>query len=407
MTPEQKRAAQEFESGRGYAPRGPFAVMLRSPEVMLRAKAMGDYLRFRNVLPERIREMVILVTAREWTQDYEWFHHYKIALKDGLAKEIAEDKLLQEQLAQEQAELEAAEASDPELIAALPQSLDVAEMESCIETLLFLSDKPVSVDKLRTMIGEDFPLPLYQEAMTNLRDRYGRAHHGIEIVEISGGLQFRTKPGRAALARKLAKIQIQRLSGGAMESLAIIAYRQPIMKEEIDKIRGVDSSYFIRLLMDRGFRRDTMQRVNQDALKYSTLPMLEREYSLYEIAVLTRAGPARSLGLKDLGHVGPGAKADITVYKDDADREAMFTTPLFVFKNGELIVRDGKVIKVVNGATHVARPEYNRSIEKPLKDYFDRYHTVRMENFRLSDEEIIDGGRGEIIVQPTKARATS
>jgi len=90
MTPEQKRAAEEFESGRGYAPRGPFAVMLRSPEVMLRAKAMGDYLRFRNVLPERIREMVILVTAREWTQDYEWFHHYKIALKERLAKEIAD-----------------------------------------------------------------------------------------------------------------------------------------------------------------------------------------------------------------------------------------------------------------------------------------------------------------------------
>jgi formylmethanofuran dehydrogenase subunit A len=150
-----------------------------------------------------------------------------------------------------------------------------------------------------------------------------------------------------------------------------------------------------------------MQRVNQDALKYSTLPMLEREYSLYEIAVLTRAGPARSLGLKDLGHVGPGARADITVYKDDANRETMFTTPELVFKNGELIVRDGKVIKVVNGATHVARPDYDRSIEKRLKDYFDRYHTVRMDNFRLSDEEIIDGGRGEIIVQPTKARTSS
>ena len=75
--------------------------------------------------------------------------------------------------------------------------------------------------------------------------------------------------------------------------------------------------------------------------------------------------------------------------------------------NGNRVVSDGKVIKVVNGATHVARPEYNRSIEKPLKDYFDRYHTVRMENFRLSDEEIIDGGRGEIIVQPTRARAVS
>jgi formylmethanofuran dehydrogenase subunit A len=165
--------------------------------------------------------------------------------------------------------------------------------------------------------------------------------------------------------------------------------------------------HLIRLLMDRGFRRETMQRVNQDALKYSTLPMLEREYSLYEIAVLTRAGPARSLGLKDLGHIGPGARGDITVYKDDANREAMFTTPELVFKNGELIVRDGKVIKVVNGATHVARPDYDRSIEKRLKDYFDRYHTVRMENFRVSDDEITDGGGGEIIVQPTKARTSS
>jgi 4-carboxymuconolactone decarboxylase len=90
MTPEQKRASQEFESGRGYAPRGPFAVMLRSPEVMLRAKAMGDYLRFRNVLPAPIRELAILVTAREWSQDYEWFHHYRIALKEGLAAEIAD-----------------------------------------------------------------------------------------------------------------------------------------------------------------------------------------------------------------------------------------------------------------------------------------------------------------------------
>ena len=109
---------------------------------------------------------------------------------------------------------------------------------------------------------------------------------------------------------------------------------------------------------------------------------------------MTRAGPARSLGLKDRGHLGAGASADITVYSDDADREAMFTTPELVFKNGELIVRDGKVVKVVQGATHVVRPAYDRAIERPLKDYFDRYHTVRMENFKLADEEIIDGGRG-------------
>src|SRR5262245_1736250 len=89
-TAEQKQAAEEFQSGRGYAVSGPFAVMLRSPEVMLRAKAMGDYLRFRNVLPKRVSEMVILITAREWTQQYEWSYHYGFALEAGLAKPIIE-----------------------------------------------------------------------------------------------------------------------------------------------------------------------------------------------------------------------------------------------------------------------------------------------------------------------------
>ncbi len=72
----------------------------------------------------------------------------------------------------------------------------------------------------------------------------------------------------------------------------------------------------------------------------------------------------------------------------------MFATPELVFKNGELIVRDGKVVKVVQGATHVVRPEFDRSIEKPLDDYFTRYHTVAMENFKLADDEIIDRRQG-------------
>ena len=164
--------------------------------------------------------------------------------------------------------------------------------------------------------------------------------------------------------------------------------------------------HLIRLLMDRSFRKEMMLKVVPEALKNSTLPSLDREYSLYEVAIMTRAGPARSLGLKDIGHLGVGAAADITVYIDNADREAMFATPLFVFKNGELIVNSGKVVKVVQGATHVARPQYDRSIEKPLKEYFDKYHTMRMENFKLSDDEIIEGGRGKIVVQPTKARAS-
>jgi 4-carboxymuconolactone decarboxylase len=90
MTAEQRKAAEEFKAGRGYAVLGPFSVMLRSPEVMLRAKAMGDYIRFRNVLPKRVSELVILVAAREWTQQFEWTHHYKYALEVGLPKETAD-----------------------------------------------------------------------------------------------------------------------------------------------------------------------------------------------------------------------------------------------------------------------------------------------------------------------------
>ena len=162
--------------------------------------------------------------------------------------------------------------------------------------------------------------------------------------------------------------------------------------------------HLIRLLMDKSFRKQVMGTINQDALKYSALASLEREYSLYDIAIMTRAGPAKSLGLKDRGRLGVGACADITVYADNPDREAMFEKPELVFKNGELIVRNGAIVKVVNGATHVARPSYDKSIEKSLKQYFDDFHTVRMENFRLSDDEIVNYGQGEIIVQPTGAR---
>ncbi len=85
----QKKAAQEFAAGRGYEVRGPFVPLMRSPEVMLRAKAMGDYLRFKSALGPRLNEMVILITAREWTQQYEWLAHYEIAMKEGLKPELA------------------------------------------------------------------------------------------------------------------------------------------------------------------------------------------------------------------------------------------------------------------------------------------------------------------------------
>ena len=88
MTDAQKKAAEEFLAGRKVPVFGPFVPLLRSPEVMLRAMAMGDYLRYRTVLPPKLNEFAILITARQWTQQYEWAVHYPIAVKAGLSPEV-------------------------------------------------------------------------------------------------------------------------------------------------------------------------------------------------------------------------------------------------------------------------------------------------------------------------------
>lgn len=89
LTPEQKKATEDFMAERKVPVFGPFVPLLRSPEVMLRARAMGDYLRYKSVLPPKLNEFAILITARQWTQQYEWDVHHPIAIKAGLNPEIA------------------------------------------------------------------------------------------------------------------------------------------------------------------------------------------------------------------------------------------------------------------------------------------------------------------------------
>jgi 4-carboxymuconolactone decarboxylase len=92
LTDAQKKALDQFISKRG-GPlvRGPFLALLRSPDVMTPAEILGEYLQFKTVLPPKLREFVILITARQWTQDTEWNSHVAIAIKDGLSPEIAKD----------------------------------------------------------------------------------------------------------------------------------------------------------------------------------------------------------------------------------------------------------------------------------------------------------------------------
>ncbi len=160
--------------------------------------------------------------------------------------------------------------------------------------------------------------------------------------------------------------------------------------------------HLIRLLMDKGFRNDMLATINKDAASASILSSIDREYSLYEIAILTRAAPARSLGLRNLGHLGIGATADITVYKPDDNAETMFSRPEYVFKRGELCVRNGKVCAIPATSSHVVEPDYDRGIEKPLKRYFDRYMTMNLENFKISRDELEGYNQHPLLVHDCK-----
>jgi formylmethanofuran dehydrogenase subunit A len=138
----------------------------------------------------------------------------------------------------------------------------------------------------------------------------------------------------------------------------------------------------IRLLMDRTYRDDRLKRVNQTLLAGSALADgLDREYTLNEIAIVTRAGPARLLGLASKGHLGIGTDADVTVYARDADVSRMFATPRFVIKAGELVVEEGQLRRAPAGRRLHVRPPCDRAVEQGLRRHFDAHATVAFEHF--------------------------
>ncbi|MCK0196296.1 formylmethanofuran dehydrogenase subunit A [Ancylobacter sp. 6x-1] len=156
--------------------------------------------------------------------------------------------------------------------------------------------------------------------------------------------------------------------------------------------------HLIRLLMDRDFRNAQLATLNKAAQKHTLLPEITREYSLEEIAILTRAAPARILNLKDKGHLRTGGVGDVVVHTPDSDAEKMFSKARYVFKNGTLIVKDGEIVETVTGTTHVARPQFDRGIEKDMDRWFDEAIGLKAKHFRISDGEL-RGGAGPTILK--------
>lgn len=137
------------------------------------------------------------------------------------------------------------------------------------------------------------------------------------------------------------------------------------------------------LLMSRDLRAKWIADLPGAAMAVTTLPAITREYTLPEVAVMTRAAPARLFGLTDRGHLGAGAVADVAVYEDDADRAKMFRAAALVFKDGELVVRNGEVTRRTWGRALTVAPQRDRAIDRRMKDYYDARYGLSDALFRV------------------------
>ena len=162
--------------------------------------------------------------------------------------------------------------------------------------------------------------------------------------------------------------------------------------------------HLIRLLMDKGFRDEQLAKLHPDVAANCALKEMKRELTLDEIAVMTRAAPARLLGLADRGHLREGAVADIAVYREAADPEAMFTTAAWVLKDGAVVVKNGDIVATPAGGVHFAEPGYDDAIHDVIdrglghaSGTFKRYTTIGR------DELCTCGNFGRLL--PAAARA--
>lgn len=130
--------------------------------------------------------------------------------------------------------------------------LDKISLKPVIEALLFAADAPLSFEKMAHILeGEE--RDTIREALKELVEDYRERSGGFFIEEVAGGYQFRTNPEFAPWLRRLFKIGLQRISKAAMESLAIIAYKQPVTRAELESVRGVDSGGVLATLMEKRF----------------------------------------------------------------------------------------------------------------------------------------------------------
>lgn len=187
------------------------------------------------------------------------------------------------------------------------EAVPAGRLGSIIESLLFASDKPLALNELKRLLGERDGAKV-TAALEELRER--RRETGVNLVSVAGGWHLRTNPENAAWVARILAGKPPRLSRAMLETLAIVAYRQPITRPEIDEIRGVDCGPVLKTLLDRSLVRmiGKKEEVGRPLL-YGTTPEFLRTFSLKDLTELPTLREFHELGEAEMAKVDAAAPA--------------------------------------------------------------------------------------------------
>jgi len=175
--------------------------------------------------------------------------------------------------------------------------MEDAQLKAVIESLIFVSESPLHIDRIKEVLGEVSKKEILR-LLSDLREDYDRSQRGFTLVEVAEGFQFRTRPQYAQWIKRLKKAKPLALSQPALETLAIVAYKQPVVRAEVEKIRGVDCGGVLRTLLERKLIRILGKKdVPGKPLVYGTSKQFLEMFGLKDLSSLPT--------LKDLEGLGP------------------------------------------------------------------------------------------------------
>ena len=183
-------------------------------------------------------------------------------------------------------------------------SLDEQELKGIIESLLYVSHEPLTVDKVTTVLAGP-PKVVVNNAIRALQQDYDQEGRGLHIVELAGGFSMITRADCAPWITRLQKVKASaKVSRSAMETLAIIAYKQPIVRSEIEQIRGVETSGVLRTLLDQKLIRMVGRKdIPGRPILYGTTKVFLQRFGLRDLRDLPP--------LREFKELGPGDTPDL------------------------------------------------------------------------------------------------